>query len=118
MNKQELFTRIDKIFRANTIEKQVVTGQFDQTTTVKVIEDIGELKQDIKDLIKDQFHVGTIDKRDVFDGGRKLGESYHISEPIKIAKEWGYKYVLFNDQIFELVGKDEIKNTGLSWEDL
>jgi hypothetical protein len=118
MNKTDLLARIDKIFRANTVERFVETGQFGQGHNVKAIDNIEELKGDIKNLISDEFNVGKIDKRDVFIGGRKLGGSYHISEPYEVAKKWGYKYLEFNDQIFK-IGKDsEIEDTGLTWGEL
>lgn len=118
MNKQDLFARIDKIFRANTVEKFVETGQFGQGHNVKVINNIEELKQDIKELIDAQFKVDKIDKRDIFIGGRKLGASYHIKEPYDVAKKWGYKYFEFNGQIFKILPDNEIENTGLTWDEL
>lgn len=118
MNKEGLFLKIDKIFRANTVEKVIEVGQYGETKTVKAIGNIDELKTDIKDLINNQFHFGSIDKKDIFDGSKKLGSSYHISEPINVAKMWGYKYIYFNGHVIELVGKNKIRDTGLGWEDL
>ena len=118
MNKEELLAKIDKIFRANTIEEEREVGQFGQTKTVKVIEDIKELKNDIQELISSQFKIGEIDKKDVFIGDRKIGGSYRIDVPIEVAKKWGYKYILFNGTIYEFEGEDRIKDTGLTWGDL
>jgi hypothetical protein len=104
MNKQELLHQIDKIFRANTIKvKHDRRGNGDYTE--EKIESIPELKNDIKGLIEKEYHVGDIQKLDIFMGGRKLGASYHITEPMKIAKEWGYKYLCFNDQIYTVEGE-------------
>jgi hypothetical protein len=96
MDKQALLTRIDKIFRANIIEKDEICGQFDQTRKVKVIGDIEELKSDIKDLIRDEFKIGLISPDMVFVGNRKIGASYDINEAIEIAKKWGFTYVAWN----------------------
>jgi hypothetical protein len=96
MKKDELLSRIDKIFRANTIEEERIVGQFDQTKTFKVIGNIEELKTDIKDLISNEFKKGIISKDMVFIGNRKLGASYSVDEAIAVAKLWGYTYVAWN----------------------
>jgi len=96
MKKEELLARIDKIFRANTVEDEVECGQFGQTKTVKVIGDIEELKSDIKDLISNEFKKGIISKDVVFIGNRKIGASYSVNEAIRAAKCWGYEYVAWN----------------------
>jgi hypothetical protein len=96
MDKESLLNRIDKIFRANTVDDEVECGQFGQTKTVKVIGDIDELKSDIKDLIKSEFKKGIISKDMVFIGNRKIGASYSVEEAIKVAKVWGYEYVAWN----------------------
>lgn len=96
MNKQDLATRINKIFRANTVEVKEITGQYDQFEMVKRIEDIEELKTDIIDLLDQEFKVGKIKKEEIFIGNRKIGASYHIKEAVEVAKKWGYKYVAFN----------------------
>ena len=115
MNKLELLQRIDKIFRANTIDVEKIIGQYDQKKTVKEIENIEELKTDIKDLISDEFKKGEIDKKDVFVGNRKLGASYNIKDALEIAKKWGYKYVSFNEgRIFTIEGK----NLGIFYNEL
>ena len=107
MNKEALLNRVDKIFRANTIEVEVVVGQFDQTKLVKKIRNINELKDDIKDLISNEFNIGKIDMSEVFIGNRKLGASYSIEIPIEVAKVWGYKYVAWNGgRIYDLNCKD------------
>jgi len=96
MDKDSLLNRIDKIFRANTIEKDEICGQFDQTRKVKAIGNIEELKTDIKDLIRDEFKKGIITHDMVFVGNRKIGASYNVDEAIKVAKLWGYTYVAWN----------------------
>jgi hypothetical protein len=96
MDKESLLNRVDKIFRANTVEDEVECGQFGQTKTVKVIGSIEELKSDIKDLISNEFKKGLISKDMVFIGNRKIGASYSVEEAIKVAKVWGYEYVAWN----------------------
>lgn len=115
MNKQELIQRIEKIFRANTIEVDKVIGLYDQTKKVKEIESIPELKSDIIDLISSEFKIGAIKKEDIFIGNRKLGASYSIQVAIDIAKEWGYKYVMWNDDL--IIGIDGI-STGLYYNEI
>lgn len=115
MNKDELLYQVDKTFRANTIEVPKVVGQYDQTKMVKEISNIEELKSDIKSLIERGFNVNKIDKADIFIGNRKLGYSYNISVAIEVAKEWGYKYVMWNDGlIIDLRGT----STGLYYNEL
>lgn len=97
MEKTELIKKIEKIFRANTIKEEVVVGQYDQTETVEVIEDIEELKSDIIELVSAEYKKGKIDKKEIFIGTGKLGASYNISEAIDIAKKWGFKYIAWND---------------------
>jgi len=106
MNNSEILTKIDKIFRANTIEEINDNYPFSAPTTIKKIENIEELKNDIKELISEKFKKNKIDKSDVFVGNRKLGASYHISEAIQVAKIWGYKYVSFNGgEIYNINGE-------------
>jgi hypothetical protein len=106
MKKDELLSRIDKIFRANTIEEERIVGQFDQTKTFKVIGSIEELKTDIKDLIQNEFKKGLITHDMVFVGNRKIGASYSVEEAIAVAKLWGYTYVAWNGgQLWTLNGE-------------
>ena len=106
MDKDGLLTKIDKIFRANTIEEERIVGQFDQTKMFKVIGNIEELKTDIKDLIRDEFKKGMITHDMVFVGNRKIGASYNVEEAIAVAKLWGYTYVAWNaGQLWTLDGQ-------------
>lgn len=115
MNKEELVTRIEKIFRANTIEVERVVGQFDQKKMFKEIGDIQELKDDIITLLSDQYNKGKIDKKEIFIGTGKIGASYSIEVAIKVAKEWGFKYVVWNDgAIIKLNGE----YTNLKYDEL
>lgn len=115
MNKEDLNARVDKIFRANIIEVEEIVGQYDQKKLVKKVGDIEELKQDIKDLISGEFKVGKIDKAEIFIGTGKIGASYQASVALKVAKEWGFKYMAWNGgEIYDISGK----SLGINYNEL
>lgn len=115
MEKTDILKKIVKIFRANTIEVDVVIGQYGQTQKEKQIENIQELETEIIDLISDQYKKGQIDKKDIFIGTGKLGSSYSVSEAIEVAKKWGFKYVAWNDG--EIL-KFDCTRIGLKYDEL
>lgn len=115
MNAEDIKRAITKAFRANTHKVKVIIGQFDQTKEVEQIEDIDELKEDIFAIIDKNYQKDKIDKSEIFVGTKKLGASYSIEEPIKIAKQWGFKYVAWNGgEIIKLNGD----RTGLNYDEL
>lgn len=101
MNKEQLLRKIDKIFRANTVQ-EVTDNRSNGTSVRDVIEDIPELKEEIKELITNEFKKGDIDRHDIFRGSGKLGASYHITDALEVARTWRYKYLEFNGELYDV----------------